>query len=786
MRVSEKWLREWVNPDVPIDRLCDQLTNAGLEVDSVDVIEPKFSDVVVGEVASVDKHPNSERLTVCNVATGDGEFTVVCGAPNVRKGLKSAYAKVGAVLPGNRQVAKASIKGVDSEGMLCSSAELGVDEDHVGILELDPNADVGGQVAESLKLPDNCIELDLTPNRGDCFSIRGVARELAVINEMPVNTPTIEPSAIATNVKLSIDLEAPEGCPVYLGKIIEDVDVNAQVPLWMARRLHASGVRSINAIVDILNYVMIELGQPMHAFDLEKVRDGIVVRYANSKEKMTLLDGTEAELDEDVLVIASSGAPVAIAGVIGGMSSGVSDSTQSVLLECAYFSPTAIAGTARKYGLQTDASTRYERGVDYALQDSALERATSLILDIAGGSAGPVIEARSPRHVPTRQRVTIHKERLDQLIGENLPDDVVYGIFERLGFEPEEPAEYWTVTAPTHRFDIEIEEDLVEEVCRIYGYDRIGMRLPVTPLNLLAVTSATGDASDLRSRLRSMGYSEAITYSFIGRSRNDMFSSSDEIPILQNPMSSDREVMRCSLLPGLLDVVSYNGARQHSLVRVFEYGQCFNFDKGQLIQEDRVAGAAWGVRHPENWTNGREPVDFFDVKGHVEALLPQGVIEFRQSKKHWVRPGHGADIFVDGIEVGSVGQVQLDVQAMFDIEEPVFGFEFVAKRLKDSLQRKSKQISTHPSVRRDLALILDESITIAQIRDKVAEVLGERLTDFTVFDVYRGEQFGDAKKSVAIGMTLQETARTLLDSEANECIELVISELETAFGAQLR
>lgn len=786
MRVSERWLREWINPNLSLDQICEQLTNAGLEVDSVSQIGPEFSGVDVGEITSVSKHPRSDHLTICTVDSGRGNFNVVCGAPNARRGMKSAYARVGAEVAGNVLVEKASIQGVDSEGMLCSGKELGINEDHSGILELNSDAQIGRSVADELELHDHCIELDLTPNRGDCFSVCGIARELAAINDQQLKVPSVGASKTTSDARIPITLDAPDGCPIYLGRIIENVNVNARVPHWMIRKLHAAGIRPINAIVDVLNYVMLELGQPMHAFDLDHVREGIVVRYANAGEKLMLLDGSEAELDSEVLAITSGDAPVAIAGVIGGLNSGVSLATQHVLLECAFFAPEAIFGTARKYGLQTDASTRYERGVDYALQDLAMERATTLILDIAGGSAGPTVNSRSPRHLPQTEKLSIHKERLDQLIGEHISDEVVYGIFERLGFEPEEPAEDWTVISPTHRFDINIEEDLVEEVCRIYGYDRIGARLPATPLNLEPAKSALGDSTDLRVRLCSLGYNETITYSFIDRTRYAHFTESDESPTLQNPMSSDREVMRCSLLPGLLDVVAYNVARQHDLVRLFEHGQCFQFSNGELIQKDHLAAVAWGMRHPEGWANDRERFDFFDMKGHVEELLPQGTIEFRQATKSWFQPGNAADVFVDGIEIGSVGQIHPDAQSTFDVEGPIFAFEFVAESLLDDNPRQYSNISAHPSIRRDLALVLDESVTTAQIRDKVVEVLGDRLAEFTVFDVYRSKQLSEGKKSVAIGMKLQETSRTLLDSEATSSIESVVAELKNAFGAQLR
>ncbi|MXW53510.1 MAG: phenylalanine--tRNA ligase subunit beta [Gammaproteobacteria bacterium] len=786
MRIPESWLREWVDPPVSLDQLCDQLTNLGLEVDAVEAIGGDFTDVVVGAITSVEIHPQSDHLTVCSVSTGDEEHQVVCGAPNVRVGMKSAFARINAALPNEIRVKRRAFQGVESNGMLCSASELGVGEDATGILELPSTATLGLPLADTHNIEDNCIEIDLTPNRGDCFSIRGVAREVAVVNELPVREPEVSQSVNSSTKQVPIELEAPEGCPVYLGQIIENLDVNAQVPFWLTRRLNACGIRSVNAIVDILNYVMVEWGQPMHAFDLEAVSCGIGVRRARAQEKLTLLDGTEAKLDEEVLLITSGDRPVAIAGVIGGLDSGVSDGTQSVLLECAFFVPDAVVGTARKYGLQTDASTRYERGVDYELQETALQRATSLILEIAGGSAGDVIEARSQEHIPTPITVSIAKNRLSALIGEEIPDTSVQGIFRRLGFDPSESAESWTCRSPAHRFDISIEEDLVEEVCRVYGYDNVATKMPNATLALEPVANARGDSSDLRTKLKSLGYHEAVTYSFIEREKNAEFAGSNESLVLQNPMSIEREVMRWSLLPGLLDVVSYNIARQHDHVRVYEYGQCFGYSDSKTLHRERLAGVAWGLRQPEGWGNQSELVDFFDLKGNIEHLLPVGEVEWKESNVPWLEYGNGADIFVDGKKLGSFGLLESKTQEVFEIEGSTYVFELEANLLLDTETKTARAISTYPSVRRDLALVLDESISVGRIEQEVSNELGELLVEFTVFDVFRSEKLGRNKKSLAIGMTLQDTRRTLVDTEANDQIDAVVLRLKEQFGAQLR
>lgn len=775
-----------MDPPVSLDQLCEQLTNLGLEVDRIETVAGDFTDVVVCEVALVDRHPQSDRLTVCTVTTGDEEHTVVCGAPNVRVGMKSAFAQIGARLPGDVHVAQRSFQGIESQGMLCSAHELGIGEDQAGILELPSSSPLGHCVSKTLDLNENCIEIDLTPNRGDCFSIRGVAREIAVINELPFSQPQVTSPSISSTAEVSIELETPEGCPVYLGQIIEDVDVSSTVPSWITRRLHACGLRSVNAIVDILNYVMVEWGQPMHAFDLEHVQNGIAVRSARAREKLTILDGTKASLDDDVLLITSDDAPVAIAGVIGGLESGVSRDTRNVLLECAFFSPSALIGTARKYGLQTDASTRYERGVDYELQETALRRATSLILEIAGGSAARVIEARSPDHLPSPIRVNITKQRLASLIGETVPDEVVRGIFERLEFEPKESDDGWTCQSPSHRFDISMEEDLVEEVCRVYGYDNIATKMPSATLELKPSANINGDAHDLRSRLKSLGYHEAITYSFIDREKNSKFAGPNEPPILQNPMSTDRDVMRWSLLPGLLDIVSYNIARQHDYVRVFEYGQCFGHCDTEVLTRERVAGVAWGLRQPEGWGNSSNLVDFFDLKGNLEQILPKGDVKWIESDNPWLEYGNCAAILIEGKELGSFGRLESKTQELFEIDGPTYVFELEAKLLEDAETTTAQTIGTFPRVRRDLALILDESISLGQIESEVSSEIGELLTEFVVFDVFRDERLGHNKKSIGIGMTLQAMNRTLVDSEVNERIESLVSRLRERLGAQLR
>ncbi|MEJ2088924.1 MAG: phenylalanine--tRNA ligase subunit beta, partial [Gammaproteobacteria bacterium] len=574
MKFNESWLREWVDPGIPGDDLLEQLTMAGLEVDGIEPVAGEFDGVVVGVVREVAPHPNADKLSVCRVDDGESIHQVVCGAPNVRPDLVTAFAPVGAVLPQDFKIRKARLRDVESQGMLCSAAELALGDDHDGILELDGDLAPGENLRRALDLDDRTIDLDLTPNRGDCLGIRGLAREVGVLNNVPVTEPVVEPVAPTTDATFEVRLDDPAGCPRYLGRVISGVDITRPTPFWLKERLRRVGLRSIDPIVDATNLVMIELGQPMHAFDLNQLAGAIVVRKAADGETLTLLDGKEVRLDEDTLLITDQSGPVAIAGVMGGERSGVQTDTRDVFLECAFFHPLAVAGTARRYGLQTDASHRYERGVDFELQALAMERATRLLLDIVGGEPGPITEAVSRDHLPVAAEVALREARLNALLGVDIPPAEVDEALTRLGFEllaREETSEgiRWTIRAPSHRFDIALEADLVEEICRIYGYNNVPSKLPVTALELRRVPLDRSSVSALKAQMIDLGYQEVITYSFIDPRLQDLLAPGEEPLVLTNPMSADQSVMRTSLFPGLIGALMANIARQHDRIRLF-------------------------------------------------------------------------------------------------------------------------------------------------------------------------------------------------------------------------
>lgn len=786
MQIGEKWLRSWIDPPVSHDTLSEQLTNLGLEVAELNEIKPQFTGVVVGEISDVQSHPTADRLSVCRVSAGTEDHQVVCGAPNVYAGMKVPYARIGAILPGGTAIREMEIRGQLSEGMLCSPKELGLSDDHSGILDLESSIAVGTDLAQLFELTDRTFVFDLTPNRGDCFSLRGIARELAVVNEMDFVEPKQSHVPSTCDTRVDIELKDPAGCPLYLGRVVRDVDLSKPTPTLIVKRLENSGLRAINPVVDVLNFVMLELGQPMHAFDLDHVSDGIVVRRARAGEKLILLDGEEITFDEQVLLITSGDRPVAIAGVIGGLVSGVTENTTRVLLECAYFPPSAIFGTARNFGMHTDASTRYERGVDYQLQHRAIERATELLLDAVGGEAGPVVEASDTNYIPIPDSFAISQEKLTQAIGESLPETTVTGIFERLGLQPTRTSDGWRVTQPSHRYDIEIEEDLVEEVCRVYGYDNIATCIPHTDLELRQAKSKRGDASDLRSRLASLGYYEVISYSFVDQDDNARFAPAQSYPVLQNPISSDRGVMRGSLLPGLLSMLDHNIARQADSIRIFEHGQCFNETSEGLEQEYFVGGIASGNRHPESWSHGAELLDFYDVKGDLEQLLPQQSIRFDRSKRDFLHPGQSAEIFVNDVHAGFIGRLHPELESRTASATPVFVFQCRSSALETVDVPQYTHVSAFPSINRDLALIVDASLESSHIETIVRDVVGDLLVKFTIFDVYQGEGIDENKKSIGIGLKLQDRNKTLQVEEANSQLDRVIDALSSKLGAQLR
>jgi len=794
MRFSESWLREWIDP--PLDRaaLSAQITMAGLEVEGEQPVAGVFSGVVVGEVLAVARHPDADKLSVCQVSDGETVAQVVCGAPNVRAGLKTAFARVGAMLPGDFSIRKAKLRGVESFGMLCSAAELEIGDDADGIMDLGAELEAGVDLRRALALDDASIEVNLTPNRGDCLSIRGLAREVGVLNDLPVVAPVIEAVPEACAATFPVRLQDGAGCPRYLGRVIRNVDLRHPAPAWLREKLRRSGVRSIDAIVDVTNYVLLELGQPMHAFDLRVLQGGIEVRRARAGERLVLLDGRDVALDPQTLVIADGAGPVAIAGVMGGERSGVAADTVDVFLECAFFAPLAVSGTARRYGLHTEASHRYERGVDFALQRDAMERATALLLEIVGGEPGPVTEVLAAEHLPVRVPVSLRQARLTALVGAEIPASEVDAALTRLDFDlvsresGPETGIVWTVVPPSHRFDVEREADLVEEVCRIYGYNRIPAKRPVAAIPLREVPLAAASETAVRELLAGLGFQEAVTFTFVDPWLQDLLDPGVEALRLANPMSSEQAAMRTNLLPGLLSALRLNVSRQQERVRLFEVGLTF-VPGAPIRQETQVGGVLYGTRLPESWSTEREVVDFFDLKGVIERLfewsgLPD--VAFVSRADPVLHPGQAAAVQVGGQYAGRFGRLHPEIEARLDISKPVFFFELDAALLLARGPRRYRGISRFPSVRRDLAIVVPRSVAATAVESVIRETLGAVLVDFRIFDVYQGKGIDSTEKSLAAGLTLQDASATLTDDQIGRYTQDVVAALQQVLGARLR
>ncbi|MDX2462913.1 MAG: phenylalanine--tRNA ligase subunit beta [Porticoccus sp.] len=792
MKFSESWLREWVNPAIDTTELVAQLTMAGLEVDAVESVAPDFSGVIVGEIISAEQHPNADKLRVCQVAGGDGDTTqVVCGAPNARVGIKIPFATVGAKLPGDFKIKKAKLRDVESFGMLCGPDEVGLGEASEGLWELPSAAPVGSDLRDYLNLNDQVIEVDLTPNRGDCLSIRGLARETGVLNLAPVKEQNCDPVDSTISDIFNVQLLAPKACSRYAGRIIRNVNMAAESPMWLQERLRRSGVRCIDPVVDITNYVMLELGQPMHAFDFSKLEGGIVVRMAEQDEKLKLLDGSEVKLNADTLVIADQKKVVAMAGIMGGDETAVNFETQDIFLESAYFDPIAIAGRSRTYGMHTDASHRFERGVDPKLQEVAIERATALLLDVVGGEIGPLTVVEEKAYLPQQAKVTLTRSRLQQQLGLVLEDKQVEGMLERLGLDIQlKPDIGWICTAPSWRFDIAIEADLIEEVARIYGYNRLPTSTISAELPIEVAVETQRALPPLRQQLIGRGYYEAITYCFVDPEVQSHLTPAVDSVSLANPIASDMSVMRTTLWSGLLPAVRRNLNRQQPRVRLFETGLNFVPSKGELKQCSMIAGAISGSRTPESWVTQQEPVDFYDIKADVEALLQLSQVsdqfQFVAGNHPALHPGQCACIERKGELVGWLGQVHPKVQKALDLSQPVFVFEMrLDLVLRDELPAFNG-VSKFPEVRRDLALIVDENISAGDLCHTVRQNAGVQLVDLKVFDVYQGKGIENNRKSVALGLTFRDSSRTLTEDEINMAVESVVTALEKQHAASLR
>lgn len=791
MKFSENWLRELVEIKADRNTLAHALTMAGLEVEELTPLGDDLAGVVVAEIIAAEKHPEADRLQVCKVDAGQGEpLQIVCGAPNARVGIKVPLATVGAKLPNGIAIKAARLRGVESFGMLCSAKELGVDADASGLLELPLDAPVGQSLADYLGLPDASFELKLTPNRPDCLGLVGLAHDVAALFGSAVKVPAQAPAPVTGQARRGIRLEAGKDVPRYLGRVIEGIDPTARTPLWLAERLRRAGLRSISPVVDVTNYVMLELGQPLHAFDNDTLDGDLVVRHARPDETLKLLDGNDAKLDAGFVLIADQQKALAVAGVMGGYDSRVTDATRNIFLESAHFAPAAIMGRARKLGLHTDASHRFERGVDPELPRRALERATELLLTITGGQAGPVLVAENSADLPQPTPVTLRRARLRRVLGVDVADAEVVRIFTALGMQVVAAADGWQVTAPSSRFDIEREEDLIEEVARIFGYDNIPVATPAGALTLAIEPEARISELALREQLAARGYYEAVNLSFVAADLLASWGFNERLVPLLNPLSSDLAVMRPSLLPGLIEALRHNRARQQDRVRLFEVARVFAAGDPPM-ETPSLAIVACGNARSEQWGEASRPLDFHDLKGDLDALIawggePQRWSVHADGLPGWLHPGRGARVARDGETAGYLGALHPQLAKQLDLGPDVHVLELA---LAPVLQRRLPQataVARFPAVRRDIAMDVPETASWSQIEQVVRSTLGERLKELRLFDRYSGKGVEAGRKSLAMGLILQDASRTLTDDDADRCVREAIAALEQTCKAKLR
>lgn len=790
MKFSEHWLREWVSPPLSATELAGQLTLAGLEVESVTPAAPVSAGVVVGEVLRVAPHPQATQLQVCEVDIGTGTpLNIVCGAANVRAGMRVPTAMVGAELPGGKTITQAKLRGVDSHGMLCSAVELGLAETSAGLLELPPDTRVGEDVYLYLRLDDASIDVSVTPNRGDCLSVAGIAREVAALNQLSPHAPAIHEIKATVPDHIEVVIAAPADCPRYAGRVLRGIDRAATTPLWLRERLRRSGMRSISAVVDVTNYVMLELGQPMHAFDLARLRGNIHVRRALASEAITLLDGQRITLNADTLVIADDAQPQAIAGIMGGIDAAINASSDTLFLESAYFAPQAVAGRARAYGLRTESSQRFERGVAPTLQRLAMERATALLLEIVGGEAGPVVEVSAAAHLPRHAPITLRAQRLQRVLGLTLPAQQITGLLTRLGMQVSDEPNGWQVTPPPHRFDVAIEADLIEEVARLHGYQRLPAHTPRVSLAITPEPETRVSLARLCALLVDRGYQEVVTYSFVEPGLQQLLDPAATPLALANPISAEMSVMRTTLWCGLLATLRYNQNRQQTRQRLFESGLRFTLQNNEIKQKISIAGILTGNPCPEQWALPQQGADFYDLKGDVEALLAlggHGDCHFEAAPHPALHPGQSARILRQGEVLGWAGALHPALARTLGLDQTAYIFELDLDLLEQSRLPAFREISKFPAIRRDIAIVVEEGVSAARVLACVTQAASEFLRDLQLFDVYRGKGVDSGRKSIALGLTLQAPSRTLTDEDVAGIIERVVSTLKQQFGATLR
>lgn len=793
MKFSEKWLREWVDPSVDTATLCEQLTMAGLEVDSVKPAAPELTGVVVGQIDSVALHPDADTLHICSVNINDGEpLKIVCGAPNAAAGLTVAVATVGAELPGGLIIKDSEIRGVASAGMLCAAAELGLSDDSEGLLVLSPDAPIGQSLTQYLNLQDQVIEIDLTPNRGDCLSLRGVAREVAVANRLSVRSPVFDAAPVSCEDQLAVALQNESACPVYAGRVITGIDTLARTPDWLRERLRRGGVRPLSPLVDITNYVMLELGQPMHAFDRAKLSGSIVVRFAEENEAIMLLDGTELTLATDALVIADGNGPIALAGIMGGAATAIQTSSDSVFLESACFAPAAVAGMGRRYKRHTDALHRYERGVDPGLQAMALERATALILKITGGQAGPITVAGSA--TPTAAKpIHLRHARITRLLGSEIDASEVADILQLLEMQVATTAEGWQVTPPSCRFDIVLEADLIEEVARVHGYNRLPTRMQHVPAEIAPQSEDALELQRLREVLLQRGYSEAVTYSFVDEKLQAQLNPDASAVDVDNPIAEQYTQMRTTLWSSLLPAWQHNIRRQEPRVRLFEFGLRFIRDEQAplgIAQRLTCAGLISGNARQEHWDQGARSVDLFDMKGHVEALFAASAdaaeISFEAAVHPALHPGRSAQVQLAGKKIGWLGQLHPKFKEILENRELPYLFELDCEDLLRAQTPRVQTISEFPWVRRDLAVVVPEAVTAGELQQALSLQKSRYLQSVKIFDVFRGKDLEDGFKSIALGLIFLDKSSTLTDKGVDDAVAKLTTHLAERFGAKIR